>query len=378
MVQLVASTLKIATIAVLAGLVALGGSRFFDYYQDQNAVAGVGEVVSVKITDDDDTNSVAAKLHDKGLIRYEYYFKGLMQVSRKDFVPKTYKLRKGMTTSEIIDAITTGTVKKQPTAKAEDDNQVVQLTVIEGYRTEQIADTLDELGYKPGGEAFLEAVKNYPSDRYDFLKDRPDPESLEGYLFPDTYDITLNEDPNDIIQKMLDNFDNKFAQDMRDRAGEMGLSINEVLIFASLVEREVQYGPERPIVADVYIKRFQEGWTLDADPTIQYALGKKGDWWPKLGTPELETESPYNTYLNQGLPPGPICNPGADSIAAIFTPAETPYYYFIATLDGSGKHLFGQTIDEQRQNAAYIQEGVGSPAPGSDPFGPDSPVNVAQ
>jgi UPF0755 protein len=377
MVQLVASTLKVATIAVLAGLVALGGSRFFEYYQDQNAVAGVGETVSIKITEDDDTDSVAAMLHDKGLIRYEYYFKGLMEVSRKDFVPKTYKLRKGMTTSEIVDAITTGSVKKQPTAKADDDNKVVQLTIIEGYRTEQIADQLDELGYKPGGEAFLEAVKNYPSDRYDFLKDRPDPESLEGYLFPDTYDITLDEDPNNIIQKLLDNFDSKFQADMRDRAQEMGLSINQVLIFASLVEREVQYAPERPIVADVYLKRYAEGIRLDADPTVQYAIGKKGDWWPKPTGDDLYVDSPYNTYQIDGLPPGPIANPGLASIQAVLTPAETPYYYFIGLEDGSGKHLFGATKADQEQNGAYVQEGIGSPAPGSDPWGPDSPVTVA-
>src|SRR5262249_33490434 len=153
-----------------------------------------------------------------------------------------------MTTPEIIDAITTGSVKTTSNSNTSaDDNKVLTLTIPEGYRTEQIADTLDEIGYKPGGKAFLDAVKKYKSTQFDSLKDRPDKQSLEGYLFPDTYQITANEPPEDVIQKFLQNFDNRVTPDMRDRAKQMGLSLPEVLTLASMVEREAQVPRERQV-----------------------------------------------------------------------------------------------------------------------------------
>ena len=276
MIQVVLQSLKIATIGVMSLLVVLGGSRFFDYYQGKNTAANVGKTVSVSIKEGDSVDVVAGKLHSKGLIRYEAVFKGMMQISRKEFVPKTYKLKIGMTTTEIIDAITGGPVKTSAQAdNSEDDNKVLTLTIPEGFRTEQIAEVLDDIGYKRGGKAFLDAVKKYKSDQFDFLKDRPDKKSLEGYLFPDTYEITANEPPEDIIQKLLQNFDNKVTTDMRDRANQMGLSLAEVLTLASMVEREAQVARERQVIADVYLNRVDQGWNMESDPTVRYAIGKR-------------------------------------------------------------------------------------------------------
>ncbi len=376
MIQLMVQTLKIATIAVVGALIAFGGLRVFDYARDQAVAEDVGKAVTITIREDDTIEEVAKKLHDKGLINYEIYFKARMQFLRRDFKPGKHTLYKGMATDDII-AVIIG--DKKATRPVRNERKVLKLRIIEGWRTEQIADELDRIGYEPGGKAFLDAVKNYPSNRFDFLADRPDDKSLEGYLFPDTYDIYADEAPEDIIQKLLANFDAKVTPDMRKRAEEMGLTLNEVLRFASLVEREAAVAEERPIIADVYLKRFNDGWTLDADPTIQFAIGKrKGEWWPKLTEDDLFLDSPYNTYQNAGLPPGPICNPGLASIQAVLFPASTPYYYFIALQDGSGRHLFAATKEEQEQNARYIQEGVGEPAPGSDPFGPDSPLNSSR
>ncbi|HEY7032732.1 MAG TPA: endolytic transglycosylase MltG [Thermomicrobiales bacterium] len=386
MIQFVLQSLKIATIGVMSLLVVLGGSRFFDYYHDKNIPSNAGKTVSVTIKQTDSTDEVAAKLHDKGLIRYEYIFKSLMQVSRKDFVAKTYKLKIGMTTPEIIDAITTGSVKSssKPDTSA-DDNKVLTLTIPEGYRTEQIADTLDEIGYKPGGKAFLDAVKKYKSNQFAFLKDRPDKTSLEGYLFPDTYQITANEPPEDIIQKFLQNFDNRVTSDMRSRAKDMGLSLPEVLTLASMVEREAQVPRERQVIADVYINRLEQGWNMESDPTVRYAIGKrskeKSPWWSAPSADDLlNVDSPFNTYKNGGLPPHAICNPGLDSIQAVLVPGGTSYMYFVANTrdsqDGQISHLFSTSKDDQDLNVAYVGNQADAPAYGSDPFGDGGQLNT--
>lgn len=377
MINVVLQGLKIATIGLMTVLVIFGGSRFFDYYQGQHVSANVGKTVSVSVKEDDTVDQVAAKLHDKGLIRYEIVFKSMMQVSRKTFVPKTYKLKIGMTVTDIIDSITTGAVKTSASKETtEEDAKILTLTIPEGFRTEQIAEVLDDIGYKPGGDAFLKAVEAYNSDQFSFLKDRPDKKSLEGYLFPDTYNITANEAPEDVIFKLLDNFNNRVTSDMRDRAKEMGLSLPEVLTLASLVEREAQVNRERPVIADVYLNRLEQGWRMEADPTVRYAIGKrpkeKSPWWSAPTGEDLFFDSPFNTYQNDGLPPHAICNPGLSSIQAVLVPAGTSYIYFVANTrdseDGQIAHLFSVNKDEQDQNVSYVDGNADSPAYGSDPF----------
>lgn len=384
MINVVLQILKISTVGLMTVLVIFGGTRFFDYYQSQHVAANVGKTVSVSVKEDDTVDDVAKKLHDKGLIRHEVVFKTMMQVSRKTFVPKTYKLKIGMNVNEIIDSITTGSVKTSAKAKEkEDDNKVLTLTIPEGYRTEQIAEVLDDIGYKPGGEAFLKAVEKFDHDKFEFLDDRSDKKSLEGYLFPDTYNITANEAPEDIIFKLLDNFNNKVTPDMRERAEEMGLSLSEVLTLASLVEREAQVARERPVIADVYLNRLEQGWRMEADPTVRYAIGKrakeKSPWWSAPSGEDLFFESPFNTYQNDGLPPHPICNPGIDSIQSVLVPAGTSYIYFVANVrdseDGAIAHLFSVTKEDQDQNVAYNDGNADTPAYGSDPFGEGGQLN---
>jgi UPF0755 protein len=155
---------------------------------------------------------------------------------------------------------------------------------------------------------------------------------------------------------MLTNFGNKYTPDMRERTTEMGLDINQVLTVASLVEREAQLPEERPIIADIYLSRWEQGWNLEADPTVQYVVGKVGDWWPtKLTDEELHIQNPYNTYQNSGLPPGPIANPGFASIQAVLFPDDTPYMFFVAKCD-TGEHAFAVTADEQAANVEQYQK----------------------
>jgi UPF0755 protein len=358
--------MKVATVGLLSVLILLGGARAFDYYRDQATPSDLGRTYTITIEDGDDVDDVADKLQDAGLIATDVYFKTRIRVESKSLEPGTYRLVKGQPVAEIINLITSETSVARSA-----ENPTLTITVIEGWRTEQIAEELDRLGLNGGADAFMEAVRSFPTDAFDFLADRPDSTSLEGYLFPDTYNFRADTPPAQIVESMLNNFDAKITPDMRARAAEMGLSLNQVLTFASLVEREAQVGEERPIIADIYLKRYVEGWRLEADPTVQYAMGTWGNWWPELTGDDLYFESPYNTYQVDGLPPAPIANPGYSSIAGVLYPAETPYYFFMARMDGSGTHLFAATKAAQDQNVAFVAGQVDSPAPGSDPFALD-------
>jgi len=168
---------------------------------------------------------------------------------------------------------------------------------------------------------------------------------------------------------MLQNFDQQVTPEMRDRAEAMGLTLHEVVTVASIVEREVAVASERPIVAAVYLNRLEEGMTLDADPTVQYTLGTPEEWWPVLQpnqTRSEEAQSPYNTYENGNLPPGPICATSLASIAAVLSPDDggNYYLYFVAKNDGSGEHAFATTLEEQQQNIdTYLNQGGAEAAP---------------
>ncbi|MBX3071187.1 MAG: endolytic transglycosylase MltG [Thermomicrobiales bacterium] len=363
MIQWVIQILKVATVVLMSGLVLMGSVRAFDYYRDQNTPDDLGRVYTVTIGEDDDVDDVAKKLLDADLISTDLYFKARLRAESKTLEPGVYRLTKGQSVSQIIELITSEDSVARTT-----DNPDLTITIIEGWRTEQIAEELERLGLNGGADAFMEAVRSYPSDMFEFLADRPDPESLEGYLFPDTYNFKADTNPTDLITNILNNFDQKVTPDMRARATDMGLTLNQVLTFASLVEREAAAGEERPIIADIYMRRYSEGWRLDADPTVQYVLGEPGNWWPELDGDDLQVDDPYNMYVNYGMPPGPIANPGYSSINAVLNPVATDYYFFVANPDGSGTHLFAASLDAHNQNIAYADGQVDSPAPGSNPF----------
>jgi len=371
MVQWLVQILKIATILVISGLVLLGGARAFEHFQNESRPDDIGKVYTVTIDADNTPDEIAQLLEDNGLINSKTYFTNRMRVVNTELEPGSYRITKGMSVGDIIDTITGNASEDNDDSDSGGsiaDTSTLSITVIEGWRTEQIADELVNLGWNGTFDEFMEAARNYPSENFSFLADRPEGASLEGYLYPDTYNFTPDSTPNEIIESMLTNFDAKIPQDMRDRAAEMGLTLYEVMTFASLVEREAAVSEERPIIADIYQKRYVEGWRLDADPTVQYAIGSTGDWWPELTGDDLYVESPYNTYQVMGLPPGPIANPGYSSIRAVLFPADSPYYFFFAKADGSGYHLFATTLDEQQQNIDYIAGDVSEPAAGSDPF----------
>jgi UPF0755 protein len=340
-VRLLTQSLKIITIVALTVMVAGAGVWAFRYATEAARPSDAGTPVMISVFDGQTDAEIADELHSQGLIKSKMLFQGQLRLSGGALVPGTYTLRKGMSVPQIVDSIT-GAAPADAVAEAPSNApESFDITIPEGWRTEQIAEEYERLG----GE---EAVENIDRSQFDFLADLPADQSLEGYLFPDTYRFS-GTNPTANVATMLTNFGNKYTPEMRQRTSEMGLTINQVLTVASLVEREAQLPDERPTIADVYLSRWEQGWRLDADPTVQYVLGRPGDWWPTLTGDDLFVESPYNTYQNDGLPPGPICNPGFASIQAVLFPNDTPYMYFVAKGD-SGEHAFAVTAEEQQAN----------------------------
>jgi peptidoglycan lytic transglycosylase G len=364
LLRVLVQLLKIVSVIALTVLVAAASLRFFNYAVSRSLPDDAGQPVSVTIGKDDSADQVADRLQQKGLIRNKLLFEGQMRLSGNAFEPGSYTLRKGMSVEQIINEITGGQVAQAPApndSSAPAGPKTFDITVPEGWRIEQIAEEYEKLGGKGGYDAFMQAVGAVDRSQYDFLADLPADASLEGYLFPDTYTFRAD-DPVADVSMMLDNFGKKYTPDMRQRTGQMQLTIQQVLTFASLVEREAQVPAERPIIAAVYLNRYEQGWNLEADPTVQFVFGKKGDWWPSpLTEDQLQTVNPYNTYKVGGLPPGPICNPGFASIQAVLFPADTPYMFFVAKDDGSGEHAFAVTKEEQDANVAKYQTGGATP-----------------
>jgi UPF0755 protein len=370
--RLIVQSLKIVSIVTVAILILVGARVGFDYAMGRVADPDAGKPVEFNVTADDNGDTVAARLHDADLIQSETYFTYRLQLSSGNLAPGDYDLELGMSVPEIIDAITVDEDGDRA-ASSDDSNdggsgevQTTQVTVIENLRLEQIAKLYGDAGLQGGAEAFMAATREDYSDSFPFLADRPEGATLEGYLFPETYTVSSDLTAEDAVFQMLTVFDERFNQDLRDRASQMGLTMHQVLTVASIVEREAQAPAERPTIAAVYLNRIEAGMTLDADPTVQYVIGNESDWWPVLepGDPQSpEAQSPYNTYVNQGLPPGPICNPSYDSIFAVLQPDPVDYLYFVAKNDGSGEHAFAVTLDEQQANIdLYLNGGGGDSA----------------
>jgi UPF0755 protein len=242
----------------------------------------------------DTTLKIASNLYHAGLIRSPLGFRYIVKThSLGDKLQSgTYYLRASSSTLEIANKLTTGVSD-------------LSVTIPEGYRLEQIAIVLEaELG--------LSATEFLTSSQ-----------GLEGYLFPDTYHFAPSSSVEIVITTMQNNFESKIGQiDKRS------------LILASLIERETRGSAEKPVVAGILEKRLSAGWPLELDATVQYALGRPGQWWSNTTLADRQTSSPYNTYQISGLPPHPICNPGIESINAAQAPQASEYWFYLHGRDG--------------------------------------------
>jgi peptidoglycan lytic transglycosylase G len=167
---------------------------------------------------------------------------------------------------------------------------------------------------------------------------------LEGFLFPDTYVVTRSTSARQIVEQMVANFRKRFTPEMRTRASQLGLTVPQAVTLASIVQKETYLAREAPVIAGLYLNRLRRGMRLQADPTVAYALKQDGKWTGTLYRSDYGYGSAFNTYLNGGLPPGPICNPGETALKAAANPAQTDYLYFVA--DRMGGHAFSRTFEE--------------------------------
>jgi len=224
-----------------------------------------------------------------------------------------------------------------------------------GWRLEEIAASIDLCGFEFSGEEFLAYAYAPPEDVRTQLQ-LPAQASLEGYLYPDEYSLEPHIDLESTVEVFLSNF-RAHMQSPKLLAGiaVQNLSFHEALTLASIIERETRADEEKATIASVFYNRIAEGMRLQTDPTVQYALGfdeNEQTWWKtQLTEADLQVDSPYNTYLYAGLPPGPIANPSLTSLEAVAYPAQTPYFYFRAKCDGSGTHAFSVTYQEHLNNA---------------------------
>jgi len=357
LIRVVTQTLKILSILVVSGVVLVGSVGFFNYWSDRTRAEDLGRPVTLTISAEDDGGDVADKLTDSDLVKYGVYFETRLRFSGNDLQPGTYTLRKGMSTAEIIDTVTVSTASgdtaetQEPAAAAP---QELSITFVEGQRIEEFAATLQTAGWPGDPQAFVDAARSPANvEAWDFLADLPDSASLEGFLFPDTYTIGSNATAQEVIDYMLANFDTRFTDEMRQQAASQGLSIYDVVTMASIVEREAVVPEERPTIAAVYLNRLEtDTRLLQADPTVQYAVGTADNWWPDLNGELLAqaADHPYNTYSIQGLPPGPIANPGLRSLQGVLDPENVDFLFMVAKDDGSDTHAFTNDLEEHEEN----------------------------
>lgn len=233
-------------------------------------------------------------------------------------------------------------------------SSTVLLRIFAGWRLEEIAASLPTSGLNIAPEEFIASANDRPVGT-SFATKVPEASSLEGFLFPGTYEVPRQLPVDELISLLLKTFDYQVTLELQRAFRLQGLTLYEAVTLASIVQREAVVEEEMPIVASVYLNRLARGMKLDADPTVQYALGynpAQQTWWTNpLSIANLQVDSPYNTYLYPGLPPGPISNPGLPALTALAQPADTPFLYFRVACDGSGRHNFATTYEEHLANA---------------------------
>ncbi len=284
--------------------------------------------ISFTVHPGDGVRVIAANLATYRLIRSPTAFFVLVKVMgiEKNLQAGDFRLNKTMDSK---------TVAQQLTHGFED----IWVTVLEGWRNEEIAVVL---------------AKNLDIPESEFLK-----VSHEGYMFPDTYRIPHDASAGAVVNMFRTTFDAKVTDAMKASAVKHGLTVDQMVTLASLVEREGHNDQDRPVIAGILLKRLKANWPLQVDATLQFSLGYQSSdksWWKKeLTDDDRKIASPYNTYLNPGLPPGPICNPGLSSLNAVANPKDSDYWYYLH--DTSGAIHYAKTIEEHNANIAKFLRG---------------------
>lgn len=333
---------RLVVLGVLLGLILLGVGLFFGsqfYYSKMlEPVGGSSESQIVEIPKGSTVKEVGEILKENGLIRNAMIFQsyaGRHSRGEKTMQAGVYEFNAEMSAPEIFTKMMNGETYTG-------DYPVV---IPEGRNIEEMAEILEERGIVSSAEFIAETKKlaEYKAKYPEILGGIPDDKDrfLEGYLFPASYELHVNQSASDVVTKMLDRFQEVYDSDLKDQVAASGKTLDEIVIMGSVVELETKLPEDRANAASVFYNRIAADMPLQSDITVDYARGEKT---PVLTEEQTQFESPYNTYINKGLPVGPICSPGLASLEAALHPAETKYLYFVADMS-SGKLYFNETLE---------------------------------
>ncbi len=279
---------------------------------------------------------ISKELADSGLVRFPELFTGVVRLLGRDrsIHAGEYTLDSSMSPKQILERLCRGMVS------------LSKITLPEGLTARRIAELLEQKGLAKSPE--IQELTHDP----DFLKElKFEGDSLEGFLFPDTYHFAEGVPAREILEAMVRRFWAVYDSDLRAKQAILGWSVRDVVTLASIIEKETGHRDEMPLIASVLNNRLEKRMPLQCDPTVIYGITAFDG---NLTRKHLRTPGPYNTYLNRGLPPGPICNPGLDSLQAVLDPAETPFLYFVSKNDGT--HHFSATIGEHNRAVRKYQQ----------------------
>ena len=289
-----------------------------------------GKDVDVPVNSKNSARVIARKLKEHGVIHFAFPFRVLTKLTHADRRLKAglYRMNAHMSLWEVVSTISQG------------KSELLGLKIPEGFTAEQIGQELEFMKVAPVA---------------DFMKAASDPEllkrlgiqgpSVEGFLFPETYRVPLGASPEELIELLVRQFQDAVGEDFGRRCLVKNLTTYQAVILASIIEKECKKPEERPIIAGVLFNRLHQKMRLQVNATLNYVLNTKNPWFTNA---QINTQSPYNTYLHRGLPPTPICNPSLDCLLAVLEPADVPYLYYVA--QGDGSNLFATTLQEHLKN----------------------------
>ena len=301
--------------------------------------AAAGEI-PFSISDGEDAASVSDRLEQAGIVQSAEAFVAYLVYAGLDtgLQAGDFQLSPAMPAVQIAQKLQDAT----PTQ--------VKFIILPGWRMEEVAAAMPTSGLNISPDEFLRAANN-PGSNWDFLSGGV---NAEGFLFPGEYNLPRAIEAEQLVALLINNTALALSSKLRQGYERQNLDVYQAVTLASIIQREAVATEEQPIIASVFLNRLAAGMRLETDPTIQYALGYNPDlntWWKvPLSSDDLAIISPYNTYQNPGLPPGPISNPSLSALQAVAYPAQTPYYYFRARCDGSGLHNFSETFEQHLEN----------------------------
>lgn len=346
--RIIKKIVKLVFLLILIAFVVFGALYLIDIMNDiRGSDKSSTEEINITIEKGDTATKLAQTLKNAGVIKYKEVFRLMARFASLDTRLQigTFTVSKDMSYDEIFEVFKT----------TQNYRQTVRITFIEGKSVSEIIDLLTENGIG-NKDRFEQVIKGWDFG-YEYLPAAGTENRLEGFLYPDTYEFYLDESEESVIKRFLDNFNRKITSaDVFNLIENSGRNFYDVIIMASIIEEESQIDAEKATIASVFYNRLKIRMKLQSDATVNYLLAVE-DRRGSSTAESLSIDSPYNTYMYYGLPPTPVSNPTVGSILAAIDPAETSYYYFCSRNDGTGEHVFAETLEEHQKNVAtYLRK----------------------